>query len=146
MGVTSSEKTTHNVVISGEKNSELAPLLSPVRTVTRRQRHPRDVLRCLCAIALSCGAIVWFTIFLFDFGSPGPRQRNGHLGWEFSWPSCRERTLSYEELKQILLDTPSSEKAEEWQRYYTAGAHLAGQNYSQVRSLAGTLGFCQFAF
>ncbi|KAK7743593.1 hypothetical protein SLS53_004128 [Cytospora paraplurivora] len=132
MGVMSNEKTTHNVVISDEKNPELAPLLSPVRTVPTRRHHPRDVLRHLCAIALSCGAIVWFTIFLFDFGSSGPRQRNGHLDWEFSWPSCQERTLSYEELKQILLDTPSSEKAEEWQRYYTAGAHLAGQNYSQA--------------
>ncbi len=31
-----------------------------------------------------------------------------------------------------MLATPKEEKAEEWSRYYTAGPHLAGKNYSQV--------------
>jgi len=35
-------------------------------------------------------------------------------------------------LRQILLDTPSSERAEEWSRYYTCGPHLAGKNLSQA--------------
>ncbi|KAL1896862.1 hypothetical protein Sste5346_004496 [Sporothrix stenoceras] len=35
-------------------------------------------------------------------------------------------------LKEILLNTPSNDSAAEWLRYYTAGPHLAGQNYSQA--------------
>lgn len=31
-----------------------------------------------------------------------------------------------------MIDTPREEKAQEWSKYYTAGPHLAGQNYSQV--------------
>lgn len=48
------------------------------------------------------------------------------------------KSLSHEELQAILFDTPSSEKAEEWSNYYTAGPHLAGQNYSQVFQLLST--------
>jgi N-acetylated-alpha-linked acidic dipeptidase len=40
--------------------------------------------------------------------------------------------LSFEELQAILISTPNGKKAEEWSRYYTAGPHLAGKNYSQV--------------
>lgn len=65
------------------------------------------------------------------FSFIGPTRDDGRE-WRFLWPGSHERKLSYDELKQILLDTPTSEKCEEWQRYYTAGAHLAGQNYSQV--------------
>ncbi|KAL1836053.1 hypothetical protein VTJ49DRAFT_5627 [Mycothermus thermophilus] len=50
-----------------------------------------------------------------------------------AWPwACPRRGLGYRELQRILLDTPSSERVEEWSRYYTAGPHLAGKNYSQV--------------
>ncbi|ERS99244.1 hypothetical protein HMPREF1624_04442 [Sporothrix schenckii ATCC 58251] len=35
-------------------------------------------------------------------------------------------------LKDILLKTPSNDSVAEWLRYYTAGPHLAGQNYSQA--------------
>ncbi|CAK7208395.1 hypothetical protein SEUCBS140593_000158 [Sporothrix eucalyptigena] len=40
--------------------------------------------------------------------------------------------FSNHELKKILLNTPSNDSAAEWLRYYTSGAHLAGQNYSQA--------------
>lgn len=106
---------------------EHTPLISTVRTAPPRQRYPHHVVRRFCTIALSCSLIALFTTFLFSFGL----DRHGHE-WEFSWPSCKDRHLSYEELKEILLETPSSEKAEEWQKYYTEGAHLAGQNYSQA--------------
>lgn len=47
-----------------------------------------------------------------------------------SWP--QSDGLSYSELKDILLKTPSAEKAREWSKYYTAGPHLAGKNLSQA--------------
>ena len=37
-----------------------------------------------------------------------------------------------DELKRILLTTPSNDSAAEWLRYYTAGPHLTGQNLSQA--------------
>lgn len=108
---------------------EHTPLISTVATAPPRQRYSNHALRRFCTVALSCSLIALFTTFLFSFGI----DRHGHQS-EFSWPSCKDRHLSYEELKTILLETPSSEKAEEWQKYYTEGAHLAGQNYSQVCS------------
>lgn len=106
---------------------EHTPLISTVATAPPRQRYSNHALRRFCTVALSCSLIALFTTFLFSFGI----DRHGHQS-EFSWPSCKDRHLSYEELKTILLETPSSEKAEEWQKYYTEGAHLAGQNYSQA--------------
>jgi N-acetylated-alpha-linked acidic dipeptidase len=47
-----------------------------------------------------------------------------------SWP--QSDGLSYSELKDILLETPSADKAREWSQYYTAGPHLAGKNLSQA--------------
>lgn len=114
---------------------ERTPLITTVRTAPPRQRYSHNILRRFCTIALSCSLIALFTTFLFVFGFAGPLQHHGH-DWEFSWPGHHDRKLSYDDLKKILLDTPSSEKAEQWQRYYTAGAHLAGQNYSQVRKFA----------
>lgn len=57
-----------------------------------------------------------------------------HSVW--SWPGCKHRNVTYEKLREILLSTPSSEKAEEWSRYYTSGPHLAGKNISQVGGIA----------
>jgi N-acetylated-alpha-linked acidic dipeptidase len=47
-----------------------------------------------------------------------------------SWP--QSDGISYTELKDILLETPSADKAREWSKYYTAGPHLAGKNLSQA--------------
>lgn len=110
---------------------ERTPLITTVRTAPPRQRYGHHVVRRFCTIAITCSLIVLFATFLLSFGFTGPRHHHHH-GWDWSWPSSHGRKLSYEDLKQVLLDTPTSEKAEEWQRYYTAGAHLAGQNYSQA--------------
>lgn len=126
-----------------EKNKmadERTPLVATVRTAPPRQRYPHHTLRRFCTIALTCSLLALFTVFLFTFGLSGPlngghdddhHDRDHPSHW--SWPdNCKDRKLSYDALKEILLETPSSQKAEEWQRYYTAGAHLAGQNYSQA--------------
>jgi len=47
-------------------------------------------------------------------------------------PPDERSAITFEELQTILLETPKEEKAQEWSRYYTAGPHLAGKNYSQV--------------
>lgn len=129
------------MVTTSEKNTmadERTPLVATVRTAPPRQRYPHHTLRRFCTIALTCSLLALFTVFLFTFGFSAPlghhhhHHDDHHPDW--SWPDdCKDRKLSYDELRDILLETPSSEKAEEWQRYYTAGAHLAGQNFSQVR-------------
>ena len=47
-------------------------------------------------------------------------------------PEQRASSITYAELQTILLETPKQDKAAEWSRYYTAGPHLAGKNYSQA--------------
>lgn len=47
-----------------------------------------------------------------------------------SWP--HGNGLPYEQLQDILLNTPSAAHAREWSEYYTAGPHLAGKNLSQA--------------
>ncbi|KAB5578650.1 hypothetical protein GE09DRAFT_557560 [Coniochaeta sp. 2T2.1] len=117
-------------------STEHTPLLTTVRLGPPRRRYPHNVLRRFCTIALS-STLIWFLLAFFVtlfFDSDArhahpPHHRDPH-GW--TWPSCPGRKITYEQLKQILLDTPDPKKAEEWSRYYTAGAHMAGQNYSQV--------------
>lgn len=130
MRLTGKEETGHNMVSPEKMADEHTPLISTVRTAPPRQRYPHHVVRRFCTIALSCSLVALFATFLVVFGFSGPLERHER---NFSWPGCDDRHLSYEGLKKILLETPSSEKAEEWQKYYTGGAHLAGQNYSQVR-------------
>jgi N-acetylated-alpha-linked acidic dipeptidase len=47
-----------------------------------------------------------------------------------AWP--QSEGVAYDELKELLLDTPDAAKAREWSLYYTAGPHLAGKNLSQA--------------
>jgi N-acetylated-alpha-linked acidic dipeptidase len=47
-------------------------------------------------------------------------------------PGHGHNALSFRELQDILIATPTEEKAREWSKYYTAGPHLAGKNLSQA--------------
>ncbi|OAL17444.1 hypothetical protein AYO22_11667 [Fonsecaea multimorphosa] len=40
--------------------------------------------------------------------------------------------ITYEELIELLLETPNEDKARSWSEYYTSGPHLAGKNLSQA--------------
>lgn len=40
--------------------------------------------------------------------------------------------MSHEQLKNILLETPTADHAREWSQYYASGPHLAGKNFSQA--------------
>lgn len=116
--------------------SEHTPLLTTVRLGPPRRRYPHNVLRRFCTIALS-STLIWFLLvffvtLIFDPDATRYRPPHHHDPDDWTWPGCRGRKITYEQLKQILLDTPDSKKAEEWSRYYTAGAHMAGQNYSQA--------------
>ncbi|KAK3945374.1 hypothetical protein QBC46DRAFT_372065 [Diplogelasinospora grovesii] len=111
---------------------ESTPLITTVRVRAPRRRYSHNVLRRFCTVALS-STLIWFLLAFVVSVLLWPH--HGHYRHDddrWSWPGCRGRKVSYEELQRILLDTPTPEKAEEWSKYYTSGAHLAGQNYSQA--------------
>lgn len=124
MPLTGPDRADHNTMVSPEKMAdERTPLITTVRTAPPRQRYPHHVVRRFCTIALTCSLIALLATFFLGIGQSDHPHHHGH---------GHGRKVSYDELRRVLLETPSSEKAEEWQRYYTAGAHLAGQNFSQV--------------
>lgn len=121
------DPSVHNEKMSDENT----PLIATVRVGPARRRYPHNVLRRFCAIALSSSLIFLLFVFLFTVVF-FPTHRHRRHDWDWSWPGCKDRKVTYEQLKDILLETPDSDKAREWSEYYTAGAHLAGQNYSQA--------------
>jgi N-acetylated-alpha-linked acidic dipeptidase len=126
------EKPYQHSVNAEKMTDEHTPLITTVRVGQVRRRYPHNTLRRFCTIALSSTLVcVLFTFLLTVVFAPHRLRRHRDSQW--SWPGCEDRKLSYEGLKEVLLDTPDSKKAEEWSKYYTSGAHLAGQNYSQVR-------------
>lgn len=110
--------------------SESTPLIATVRVGSPPRRYPHNVVRRFCTIALASTLLVSVVVFLVTVAFDG--QHHGRRPHRWTWPGCEHSRVDYEQLKEILLDVPSSEKAAEWSKYYTSGAHLAGQNYSQV--------------
>ncbi|KAL2199854.1 hypothetical protein P885DRAFT_29208 [Corynascus similis CBS 632.67] len=114
-------------------SSEHTPLIAKVRVAEPRPRYPHAVLRRFCTIALA-SILIWFFIGVAISMTllPDGSSHHHHHDDKWTWPGHPKRRLSYEQLQRILLDNPSSKRAEEWSRYYTAGPHLAGKNYSQA--------------
>jgi len=112
--------------------SERTPLITRAPVAERRPRYPHGVLRRFCTVALG-STLIWFFVALAVSSTFFPDSHSHHDPEDrWTWPGCGRRKVSYDQLKRILLDTPSSKHAEEWSRYYTAGPHLAGKNYSQA--------------
>lgn len=115
--------------------SETTPLLV-VQTAPRRHRYPHHTLRRTCTAILCLVLLIAVTLFLLPIkllsredGAPwvyGPWSKP----YPQSWP--HGNGLSNAELRALLHETPTAEKIEEWSKYYTAGPHLAGANFSQV--------------
>jgi len=120
--------------------SERTPLLQTVIITPPRERYSHSYVRRFCTAALSFTLVVILILFLVPSRwLPGNQSESEWLlGWapwslnypHNSWPASQG--VSYEELREILLNTPSEDKAREWSQYYTAGPHLAGKNLSQA--------------
>lgn len=117
--------------------SESTPLLVVHEPARPRWQYPHSRLRRTCTSIL--GALLLLAVVLFlTPAAVLPREHGSvwsYLPWaqpfpHASWP--HGNGLSYQELQEILLHTPSAEKAREWSNYYTAGPHLAGKNLSQA--------------
>ncbi|KAL9612152.1 MAG: hypothetical protein Q9167_003231 [Letrouitia subvulpina] len=120
--------------------NEQTPLLTTVVVTPRRQRYSHSTLRRFCTISLGAILVVVIILFLIPVSWLSPRKTYGeHHGWTFPWTSPlphkswpESKGLSYNDLQNILLKTPSEAKAREWSQYYTAGPHLAGKNLTQA--------------
>lgn len=116
--------------------SETTPLLE-VHVAPRRHRYPHHALRHTCTIIL--GTLLFVATILFMIpGAILPREHGSiwsYVPWanpypHKAWP--QGFGLPYDQLQQVLLNTPSAAKAREWSEYYTAGPHLGGKNLSQA--------------
>ncbi|TGO53649.1 hypothetical protein BOTNAR_0290g00110 [Botryotinia narcissicola] len=110
------------------ENNERTPLIATVIFVQPRQRYQHNTIRRFFTIAATCCLIVAVVLFLLPL-SFIPRH---HRHWHHDKHHGESSAITYEELQQILLDTPKAEKAREWSKYYTSGPHVAGTNLSQV--------------
>ncbi|KAF7903028.1 hypothetical protein EAF00_002930 [Botryotinia globosa] len=110
------------------ENNERTPLIATVIVGQPRQRYQHNTIRRFFTIAATCGLIVAVVLFLLPL-SFIPRH---HKHWHHDKHHGESSAITYEELQQILLDTPKAERAREWSKYYTSGPHVAGTNLSQV--------------
>ncbi|KAL1977570.1 hypothetical protein VTN31DRAFT_429 [Thermomyces dupontii] len=119
--------------MSSKAAAELSPpLIEPVARRKRVRAGSRRVFRLLTLGVVSLALLVWLlpTGRCGNGAAPILSWVPGARPWPPSWPHAQG--LSYHDLQSILLNTPATEKLEEWSRYYTAGPHLAGRNFSQV--------------
>jgi N-acetylated-alpha-linked acidic dipeptidase len=108
-------------------SNERTPLIATVRVAPPRQRYQHSTIRRFCSVAF--GSTVLFVILFVLIPAlfvPLVGHRPSHE------PSKEANPITYKKLQEILLTTPSEEKAAEWSKYYTAGPHLAGQNLTQA--------------
>lgn len=115
--------------------SETTPLLI-VQTAPLRPRYPHHTLRRACTTLLFLMLLTAVTLFLLPihFVSREDGAPWVSVPWSKPYPESwpQGNGLSNEELRRLLIETPTAEKVEEWSKYYTAGPHLAGGNISQA--------------
>lgn len=116
--------------------SETTPLLE-VHVAPRRHRYPHYALRRACTLFLATLLVIVVILFLIPTAALPSEHESiwSYLPWAHplphaTWP--QGNGLPFDQLQQILLNTPSAAKAREWSEYYTAGPHLAGKNLSQA--------------
>ncbi|KAH6900016.1 hypothetical protein B0T10DRAFT_554565 [Thelonectria olida] len=109
--------------------TERTPLIQTVRVGPPRRRYPHQTCRRFFTIVSITLLIGGFTTFLLHSLFIWPYHRSHGHHDHYTSP---RKGLSPEEVESILFNTPDPQKAKEWSHYYTSGAHLAGQNYSQA--------------
>jgi N-acetylated-alpha-linked acidic dipeptidase len=115
---------------------ERTPLIQVVRVAPPRERYSHSTVRRFCTIALACTLIVIVVLFLVPLRwLPSSGRPARSKPWDDqlphqAWPGGVG--LEYDELLEILMETPDPQKARDWSEYYTSGPHLAGKNLSQA--------------
>ncbi|KAG6024867.1 hypothetical protein E4U19_003506 [Claviceps sp. Clav32 group G5] len=104
---------------------ESTPLIRTVRLAPRQTRCRHQNCRRFGRLVFSCLLAFGLTAFL-NVVLTKPHIHHDHHGRHSS------HFFSHEQLKRVLLETPSADHAREWSQYYTSGPHLAGKNFSQA--------------
>lgn len=113
--------------------NESTPLIQTVRVGPSQPRYSHNTTRRFFTIASACLLVAGFATFLANVFLVWPNHyHHGHHSRHSESRSNGETALSFDDLEAILIDTPSSELAKKWLRYYTSGPHLAGKNLSQA--------------
>lgn len=111
--------------------SESTPLIQTVRVAPARPRYSHNIFRRFFTVAFSVILILGTATFLFHTFFEWPYHhhlKNGHYATSYK----NGVHFNHDDLKKVLLDTPSADRAREWSKYYTSGAHLAGKNFTQA--------------
>ncbi|KAJ2971965.1 hypothetical protein NQ176_g7426 [Zarea fungicola] len=115
--------------------NESTPLIRTSRAAAlaeqRRKRENRTCRR-FFLIATTCIALWGLFSFFFQAFFVWPYHYHRTHNGRYSGTDRDGKSLTHDELRAILLETPSAERAREWSQYYTSGAHLAGKNFSQA--------------
>lgn len=114
---------------------ESTPLIRGSRAAAvaeQRRRRENQTCRRFFLIATTCIALWGLFSFFFQAFFVWPYHYHRTHSGRYSATDRDGKALTYDELKTLLLDTPDADKAREWSQYYTAGAHLAGKNFSQA--------------
>ena len=114
-----------------EKMDERTPLIGTVQVAPPRRRYTHNIVRRFCTVALGSSLVALVVLFLLPVALL-PRQRHSRPHHPNKPTDQSSNALTFKELQDILLETPNEPMAQEWSKYYTAGPHLAGKNYSQV--------------
>jgi N-acetylated-alpha-linked acidic dipeptidase len=104
---------------------ERQPLLAHVAVAPAYPRYPRRRLFSRIVTFVLGAGLIGIVFGLFFFPSWPPDAVRAIAEWY-------EERIPLETLEEIMLFTPSEDKAREWSQYYTAGPHLAGKNLSQA--------------
>ncbi|KAF3925178.1 hypothetical protein ABW20_dc0102469 [Dactylellina cionopaga] len=118
-------------------NGERAPLLA--NAPTRRQHRPHRSTTCIRFCYIIFQVTLFYAILYVLVLLPLrilPHWHSPKLGDvrppHERYPLPRDKDLGLGTLYKILDETPDSEKAREWSKYYSSGPHIAGKNYSQA--------------
>ncbi|OQU99187.1 hypothetical protein CLAIMM_04856 isoform 2 [Cladophialophora immunda] len=115
---------------------ERTPLITTVYVTRRRPRYPHTTLKRFCSVALASSLIAIIVCFLLPVAilPRGHDSVSSYLPWSRPYPPSWPQSagITFEELIELLLETPDEDKARSWSEYYTSGPHLAGKNLSQA--------------
>ncbi|EXJ66483.1 glutamate carboxypeptidase II [Cladophialophora psammophila CBS 110553] len=115
---------------------ERTPLITTVYVTRRRPRYPHTTLKRFCSIALASGLIAIVICFLLPLAilPRGHDSVSSYFPWSSPYPRSWPQSagVTFDELIELLLETPNEDKARSWSEYYTSGPHLAGKNLSQA--------------
>lgn len=113
-------QTTNPRVLTAGPDDERVPLIQNVTIQPQRRRYGGHSLRRHCTIVLSTTLLFLLFLFLLPYEwTPGHRYHEDGIPPKWPWTNVTDtssNSITFEELKRILLESPDPVKAEEWSK------------------------------